>query len=233
MSINAELDLNAIIEKLLNDTYGLIFLCIIIFLVILTVFVYFIAKSGLISEIKNYLEYRNKSEQDRLKNQNDLLAMASFKPIENELKYHFDIERIQKYLKFKHSDMDLIFYIISCRNKKAAIKYYESSSSCLEKDLITKRYILKKIYKNWVVSTLYWLGTILYFGLVFASLFPTIWVFQIAWTTGENLNDLPNVFFAFQFLLSIIAIVVGLFILSPLLKPWKAKQFLELEKVKD
>ncbi|KAA8733895.1 hypothetical protein F4V57_07545 [Acinetobacter qingfengensis] len=136
-------------------------------------------------------------------------------------------------MKFKHYDIDLLFYIISCRNKKAAIKYYESAGSCLEKDQTTKKYKLKSKYTDGSVKVMYWIGTIQYFVFVFASLFPTFWVFYIAWTTGESLKDLPNIFFGLQFLLSIIAITIGLCFLSPLLKPWKAKQFLELEKVKD
>ncbi|KAA8733894.1 hypothetical protein F4V57_07540 [Acinetobacter qingfengensis] len=94
--MNANVDLNIIIQKLLNDTYGLIFLCSIIFLVILAMVIYFVAKSGLISEIKNYLEYRNKSEQDRLKNQENLLNDSLFKNVKSELEYHFNIEKIQK-----------------------------------------------------------------------------------------------------------------------------------------
>ena len=38
--------------------------------------------------------------------------------IKEDIQYHNNVEKLQKYLNFKHTDIDLLCYIISCRNKR-------------------------------------------------------------------------------------------------------------------
>lgn len=232
MNVNAELDLNIIVNKLIGNTYGVVFLCLIGVFIIIVVSIYFIAKSGFLTEVRAFLEYKIKNESNKIKNKEDIMNEPAINYIKEDIQYHNNVEKLQKYLNFKHPDIDLLCYIISCRNKKAAIQYFQASSSCLTKDRNLKKYILKKEYSNHRIKVLYWIGTIQYFGLIAASLFPTYWVFYILWTTNENINNLPPVFFGLQFILSIVAIGIAFILLGFFLKPWKAKQFLKLEKVK-
>lgn len=58
-----------------------------------------------------------------------------------------------------------------------------------------------------------------------------IYIFYICIKAGESLNKIPNSFFVSQFFLFLISLVLALVLLNPLVRPWKAKKFLELEKI--
>jgi hypothetical protein len=150
-----------------------------------------------------------------------------------KIKYNLDVERLGKLLKYKHHDKDLLEYMYSCKNSKLAIQYYESSKFQLEKDDTTHLYKLKKYFPNWWIKTLNYVGTGIYFILTFGSFAPTFYIFYYASKTGESLKGLSLNFYIAQLLLFFICFVLALSLLSLFIKPWKAKKFLELEKIED
>jgi len=230
-NINAELNLNSLLEQLLDNPYGLFAICLVIGLIIVISAVFFLAKSGILSSIREHQEYKMRRIKDEIKDQEELLEDESFKKYKHQIKYHLDVTKLNKLLKYSHFDKDLLEYILSCKNSRLAIFYYESSNFYLEKDSKTKQFKLKKYCSGRLVNGLNSLGTFLYFGISFGSLSPVIYTIFLCIRAGESLSKIPNSFFFSQFFLFIISITLGLMLMTPLVKPWKAMKFLELEKI--
>lgn len=232
-NLNTELNLGPLLERILENPYGLGFCAVVIVIILFVVAIYFIAKSGIINSIREHQEYKVKKVNEEIKYQEDLLKDESFKKYKSKIKYNLDVERLGKLLKYKHHDKDLLEYIYSCKNSKLAIQYYESSKFQLEKDQTTGLFKLKKYFPNWFVMTLNYVGTAIYFALTLGSLAPTFYVFYYANKTGESLSTLPTTFYLAQLFLFFIFFVLALCVLSLFIKPWKGKKFLELEKIEE
>lgn len=232
-NLNTELNLAPLLERILDNPYGLGFCAVFLIIILFIVAIFFIAKSGIINSIREHQEYKVKKVNEEIKYQEDLLKDESFKKYKSKIKYNLDVERLGKLLKYKHHDKDLLEYIYSCKNSKRAIQYYESSQFQLEKDQTTGLFKLKKYFPNWCVMTLNYVGTAIYFSLTLGSLAPTFYIFYYANKTGESLSTLPTTFYLVQLFLFFICFVLALFILSSFIKPWKGKKFLELEKIEE
>lgn len=232
-NLNTELNLNPLVDRMLDNPYGLFAIFLVLGLILVIALVFFLAKSGILSTIREHQEYKISKIKDEIKDQEELLKDESFKKYKNQIQYHLDVIKLNKLLKYSHHDKNLLEYILSCKNSRLAIFYYESSSFYLEKDDETKQFKLKKYCKDWLVNWLNGIGTFIYFGISLGSLYPMIYVFYSCIKAGESLNQIPSSFFVSQFLLFIISLVLALMLLSPLVKPWKAKKFLELEKIED
>lgn len=230
-NLNSELNLTPLLEKILDNPYGLFVICMVLGLILIIALVFFIARSGILSSIREHQEYKVRKIKDEIKDQEELLKDDSFKRYRDQIQYHLDVTKLSKLLKYSHHDKDLLEYILSCKDSRLAIFYYESSNSYLEKDNETKQFKLKKYCKDWGVNWLNRIGTIIYFGISLGSLSPTIYIFYICIKAGESLNKIPNSFFVSQFFLFLISLVFALMLLNPLVKPWKAKKFLGLEKI--
>lgn len=135
VNLNSELNLTPVLEKVLNNPYGLIAICIVVGLILIIALVFFIAHSGILSSIREYQEYKVRKIKDEIKDQEDLLKDDSFKKYKAQIQYHLDVTKLNKLLKYSHHDKDLLEYILSCKNSRLAIFYYESSNSYLEKDM--------------------------------------------------------------------------------------------------
>lgn len=231
VNLNSELNLTPVLEKILNNPYGLIAICIVVGLILIIAFVFFIARSGIVGSIREHQEYKVRKIKDEIRDQEELLKDDSFIKYKDQIQYHLDVAKLNKLLKYSHHDKDLLEYILSCQDSRRAIFYYESSNFFLEKDNETKQFKLKGYCRNWLVNGLNKIGTIIYFGVSLGSLSPMIYVFYLCIREGESLNKIPNSFFVSQFFLFLISLVLALMLLNPLVKPWKAKQFLELEKI--
>lgn len=232
-NINAELNLNSLLEQLLDNPYGLFTICLIIGLIIIISAIFFLAKSGILSTIREHQEYKMRRIKDEIKDQEEMLVDESFKQYRHQIRYHLDVAKLNKLLKYSHFDKDLLEYILSCKNSRLAIFYYESSNFYLEKDSETKQFKLKKYCSNRLVNWLNGLGTFLYFGISLGSLSPIIYTMFLFLRAGESLSKIPNSFFLSQLFLFVVSIILGLMLMAPLVKPWKAKQFLELEKIEN
>ncbi|MHA3104148.1 hypothetical protein [Acinetobacter sp. ANC 3791] len=232
MAMNAELDLSPIIPYLLKSTYGVIFLCILGFFASIIFGIYLLIKSGLLTSIRELHEFKSSKIDAHIKTQKELLNDPDFSGCKDEIAYNLKLTKLEKLLNFKHHDLDLLLYILSCRNNKLAISYYESSKGYLDKDQVTKSYKLKDGWRTKFATSLYNIGTIIYFSICIGSFYPVAFViFYSALIKGESLKNLHASFFVSQFFLFVICLILALFILTPMVKPWQAKQFLELEKI--
>ncbi|MDC5474603.1 DUF4747 domain-containing protein, partial [Acinetobacter baumannii] len=85
MNVNAELDLNIIVNKLIGNAYGVFFLCLIGIFIILVVSIYFIAKSGFLNEVRAFLEYKIKNESNKIKNKEDIMNEPAINYIKEDI----------------------------------------------------------------------------------------------------------------------------------------------------
>ncbi|MGD9699298.1 MULTISPECIES: hypothetical protein [unclassified Acinetobacter] len=63
-NLNAELNLNQFALKILESAYGLEFTCVIIFLIVVVASIYFIAKSGVITGLREFSEHRRRKRNE-------------------------------------------------------------------------------------------------------------------------------------------------------------------------
>lgn len=228
MNLNAELNLSPLMEIMLKNPYAVgAFLCLVLFVGV----VFFVAKSGVLSIFSEHQEYRLRRIKDETTDQELLLADESLRKYNNQISYHLQISKLNNLLKFNHHDIDLLEYILSCKNKDLAIFYYKSAGQYIEKDEITKQFKLKKYCNDWLVKLLDRIGMILYFGIGFGSLLPMVYVLYLCSVTGQSLSVIPGSFILSQLFLFCMCLLLALIVSNPLFKPWKARQFLKLEKI--
>lgn len=227
-NLNAELNLNPLLGLILENPYATgIFLILVLFIVI----VFFIAKSGVLSIFREHQEYRLRRIKDEISDHELLLADESLNKYSDQMAYHLQIAKLNKLLKFNHHDIDLLEYILSCKNKDLAIFYYKSAGKYIEKNEVTKRFKLKSYCKDWVVTLIDRIGIFLYFAISLGSLFPMVYVVYLCVVTGESLSAIPHSFVVAQSFFFGVCLLMALMVANPLFKPWKATQFLRLEKI--
>jgi len=212
-NFNTEFNLNPLIERVLDNPYGVGVLIAVVILGLVILLFFSIFKSGILSGIREHQEYKARKIKEEIKDQEDLLEDESFKKYRHQIKYHLDVVKLNKLLKYSHYDKDLLEYILSCKDKRLAMLYYDSANFFIEKDKITKKFQLKGFCHNWWIKLLNGVGTILYFGI------------------SLGVKGIPLSFVASQFLLFVLGIMLGMMILIPMVRPWKAMKFLELEKI--
>jgi len=217
-NFNTEFNLNPLIERVLDNPYGVGVLIAVVILGLVILLFFSIFKSGILSGIREHQEYKARKIKEEIKDQEDLLEDESFKKYRHQIKYHLDVVKLNKLLKYSHYDKDLLEYILSCKDKRLAMLYYD-------------KFQLKGFCHNWWIKLLNGVGTILYFGISLGALYPTVKIFYIAFVTGVSLKGIPLSFVASQFLLFVLGIMLGMMILIPMVRPWKAMKFLELEKI--
>lgn len=230
-TINTDLNLNPLIERALDNPYGVGGLIIVVILGLVILLFFSVFKSGILNSIREHQEYKARKIREEIKDQEDLLEDESFKECRYQIKYHLDVIKLNKLLKYSHYDKDLLEYILSCKDKRIAMLYYDSANFFIEKNEVTKKFQLKGFCRNWWIKLLNGAGTILYFGISLGSLYPTAIVLYEALTTGTSLKTLPFSFFISQFLLFVLCLILALMVLIPMVRPWKAMMFLELEKI--
>ena len=72
-NVDAKVDFTAILSEIMKSEYGLVFICSLLFLIVLAAFLYMFGKSGIISHFKIYTEYSNKKFLRENKKKEDLL----------------------------------------------------------------------------------------------------------------------------------------------------------------
>ena len=90
-NLNAGLNLDPLIERLLDNPYGLaIFIFLAVLGVLILIFGY-IFKSGILNSIREHQEYKDRRVREEIKDQQDLLEDEAFKRYKNQIKYHLGL----------------------------------------------------------------------------------------------------------------------------------------------
>lgn len=229
MGINATFDLNKFIDQYINFNSGISFFNALFIIFIIILAFYFIGKSGLLSGLREHSEYKRKKIKYTIEDQEELLKDESLKDFKKYLEYHLKVTKLGNYLKFKENDIDLLKYIISCRNKNKAIRLYSFGQKYIEKD--NSKFRLKKGLTDVKVKKSALIGNILYFSIaIFGSLpiltclFTPVFHPELKELIAQKL-EMPSIIFFFVFLF------IAMLILWKYLKPEAAQNFLELEKI--
>lgn len=175
-NLNAELNLNQFALKILESAYGLEFTCVIIFLIVVVASIYFIAKSGVITGLREFSEHRRRKRNEQINEQENLLVGDTLLEFSDELQYHLKVSKLANYLNIKNKDIDLLKYILSCRDKDKAVRLYKIGKKYLEKDKESCKYKLKKKYTLKRIKWYGYWGTILYFLRAFKILCQPNWL---------------------------------------------------------
>lgn len=222
-------DLNKFIDQHVDFGSGLSSFNILFFVIFFVVSLYFIGKSGFFSGLREHSEYRRKKIKYLFEDQEELLQDPSFKNLKGNLEYHLKVAKLNNYLKFKDSDIDLLNYIISCKDKKKAVRLYSLGSVYLEKD--NSSFKLKADLTDEKIRKSERKGSILYFVITGFGAIPLLFslFFPIFYPEFKNMIDeklfWPSIWFFLGFL------VFAMINLMKYLKPEAAKNFLELEKI--
>ncbi len=227
-NVDAKVDFTAILSEIMKSEYGLVFICSLLFIIVLAAFLYMFGKSGIISHFKVYSEYSNKKYLREIEQKEDLLNDEALSEFKGDMEYHIKVSKLENFLKFKNKDIDLLKYIISCRDSQRAIRLYKKGCEYLEKDKETKTYKLKPKYTKESIELQEKRTPYMYFGIngigglpiflnLISSLFPELISF--------NFNVLESISFFIVFF------IISLVFTFRTLKPFAALYFLEIEKI--
>lgn len=117
MAFNINFDLNAFIEKIQNSAYGIELIVGITVIVVLVISIYFLAQSGVVSGIRDYSDHRRKKRNEIITEHQKLLKDKILKDYSSDLEYHIKVSKLENYLNIKNKDLDLLTYILSCRDR--------------------------------------------------------------------------------------------------------------------
>lgn len=222
-------DLNKFIDQHVDFGSGLSSFNILFIVIFFVVSLYFIGKSGFFSGLREHSEYRRKKIKCLFEDQEELLQDPNFKNLQENLEYHLKVAKLNNYLKFKDSDIDLLNYIISCKDKNKAVRLYSLGSIHLEKD--NSSFKLKAELTDEKIKKYERKGSILYFVITGFGAIPLLcFLFlPIFYPELKNFFDERSIWSPIWFFLG--CLIVAFSKLMKYLKPEAAKNFLELEKI--
>lgn len=145
-NLNGTFDLTPIALKFIDSSYGAIFFSILVILFVSGYVISMLLKSGIISSFAAYSEHRREQRNKQIAEQENLLNDRFLKEYSDELVYHIKASKLSNYLNVKNKDLDLLTYILSCRNKERAVRLYKIGQDYLEKDEKAGLYKLKPKY---------------------------------------------------------------------------------------
>src|SRR5690606_40139628 len=96
------------------------------------------------------------------------------------------------YLNIINKDIDLLKYILSCREKDKAVRLYKIGKDYLEKDSESKNYRLKKKYTLKKIKFYESLGTVLYILINVLGLSPYLILTYLKFRYSEQNSNIPN-----------------------------------------
>ncbi len=230
-NITGELDITQILLKILEQTYGFEVLYTIIIVGTIVASTYFIAKSGLITGIRDYSEHRRKKRNEQIAEQEMLLEDKFLKKYTKELDYHVKVAKLENYLNIKNKDLDLLTYILSCRNRLKAVSLYKKGKDYLEKDKVTKQYKLKSKYTPKRLKLYSYWGTFIYFAINFVGAGPYILLTYLRYIYKKEGTEISYNVDLILFGFFIAVFLFSLYVLWGFLKPEAAQNFLKLEKI--
>ncbi|MBJ9903654.1 hypothetical protein [Acinetobacter bereziniae] len=229
MGINATFDLNKFIDQYINFNSGITFFNALFIIFIIILAFYFIGKSGLLSGLREHSEYKRKKIKYTIEDQEELLKDESLKDFKKYLEYHLKVTKLGNYLKFKENDIDLLKYIISCRNKNKAIRLYSFGQKYIEKD--NSKFRLKKGLTNKKIKKSVLIGDVLYFSIASIGALPFLSILIVPLFFPELRMEINQKLMTPSIILFLVFLFIALLVLWKYLKPEAAQNFLELEKI--
>ena len=209
MSINASVDINSVVTKIQNSAYGIEFICVITTIIVLVTCIYFLAQTGIFSGIRDFSDHRRKKRNEIIADQEKLLEDEFLKEYSSELEYHIKAEKLSNYLNLNNKDLDLLTYILSCRNKERAVRLYKLGQDYLEKDEEVGLYKLKPKYTEKRVNIHFWVGTVLYVLINLFGASPFIYLNYLKFKFGHETFTIPDSLYT-----SILFFFIAFFIVS-------------------
>ncbi len=230
-NINGTFDFTTIILKLIDSTYGIVFFSIVVFLLISGYVISILLKSGVVSSFTTFSDHWKEQRNKQIVDQEKLLNDEFLKEFSTEINYHIKASKLSNYLNIKNKDLDLLTYILSCRNKERAVRLYKIGRDYLEKDEVAGLYKLKKNYTEKKIKLYSTLGTVFYVLINFIGLSPFMIIQYFRLIYRHNNLNIPNDLYSSMFYFFIVFFIIALMVLWKFLKPTAAKNFLEIEKI--
>ncbi len=230
-NLNSTFDFTPIVLRFIDSTYGAILFSILLILFVSGYLISMLLKSGIISSFAAFSDHRREQRNKQIAEQEKLLTDDSLKEYSNEIKYHIKASKLSNYLNVKNKDLDLLTYILSCRNKERAVRLFKLGQDYLEKDEAAGIYRLQPKYTEKRVKIHFWVGTSLY-GLI--NLFgasPFIYLNYFKFKYRHETFTIPDSLYTSILFFYIAFFVVALLVFWKSLRPTAAKNFLEMEKI--
>ena len=230
-NLNGTFDITPIVLKFIDTTNGVVFFSILIFLVASGYVLSMLLKSGLISNFVKYSEHRRRQRNKLIAEQEKLLTDDFLKEYSDEITYHIKASKLSNYLNLKNKDLDLLTYVLSCRNKERAVRLYKIGQDYLEKDEKVGIYRLKEVYTDKRIKIHSGVGTFLYILINIIGVFPYIYLSFLKIKYRQENFTIPDNLYITMFFYFIVFFILALMALWKSLKPTAAKNFLEMEKI--
>ena len=231
VNLNGDLDATQVFLKILEQNYGLELIYALIVIAALVAATYFIAKSGVVAGIRDYSDHRRKKRNEQITEQEKLLEDEFLKEYASELEYHVKVSKLENYLNIKNKDLDLLSYIITCRDRVRAVRLFKIGKNYLEKDEENKLYKLKPKYTEKKLKSYSFWGAFWYILINTVGASPIILITVLPIFYREQLPAISNSVFTVLFLFFIAVFIFSMYVLWGFLKPEAAQNFLKLEKI--
>lgn len=230
-NLNGTFDLTPIALKVIDSSYGAIFFSILVILFVSGYVVSMLLKSGIISNFVAYSEHRRESRNKQIAEQEKLLNDGFLKEYSHEITYHIKSSKLSNYLNLKNKDLDLLTYILSCRNKERAVRLYKLGQDYLEKDEQAGLYKLKPKYTELRIKIYFGVGTFLYIFINLIGASPFIYLNYLKFKYRHETFTISDSLYSTMLFYFIAFFILALMALWKSLKPTAAKNFLEMEKI--
>lgn len=231
VNLNGDLDATQVFLKILEQNYGLELIYALIVIASLVASTYFIAKSGVVAGIRDYSDHRRKKRNEQITEHEKLLEDEFLKEYASELEYHVKVSKLENYLNIKNKDLDLLSYIITCRDRVRAVRLFKIGKNYLEKDEENKLYKLKPKYTEKKLKSYSFWGAFWYILINTVGASPIILITVLPIFYREQLPAISNSVFTVLFLFFIAVFIFSMYVLWGFLKPEAAQNFLKLEKI--
>lgn len=227
-NLDSSLNFTAIALKYIENTYGSIFIGILLLILTIAGFIYLISKSGVISSFATYTEHTSKKFHKEIEYKEELINDTSLSEYKEAMQHHVKVSKLENFLKHKNKDIDVLKYALLSMDSKRALKLYDRGKDFLAKDPVTKQFKLKDSMTLEKIKSREKIAFIIYIVMNFVGSLPylvqvIITVYGIKGITWLSLLD--------QFLIYLTFLVLSLVIVTFLLNPRAAQSFLEMEKI--
>lgn len=227
-SLNGSFDLTQIALKIIESTYGLVFISFLLFLIAFGGFIYLLSKSGVFSNFATYTEHTSKKFHKEIEYKKELINDDSLSEFKGAMEHHVKVSKLENFLKHKNKDIDVLKYALLSMDSKRALKLYERGKDFLVKDPQTKVFKLKEGMTLEKIKRREIFGLCIYIIINLIGAAPyliqvLITLFRIKGVEWFSLSDQLLIFIAF--------LVFSLIIVTFLFNPRAAQSFLEMEKI--
>lgn len=227
-SLNGSFDLTQIALKIIESTYGLVFISFLLFLIAFGGFIYLLSKSGVFSNFATYTEHTSKKFHKEIESKKELINDDSLSEFKGAMEHHVKVSKLENFLKHKNKDIDVLKYALLSMDSKRALKLYERGKDFLVKDPQTKVFKLKEGMTLEKIKRREIFGLCIYIIINLIGAAPyliqvLITLFRIKGVEWFSLSDQLLIFIAF--------LVFSLIIVTFLFNPRAAQSFLEMEKI--